>query len=125
MPLFTSDLEITKKLLVTEPLREQAVAQTYTVFLEDMNKECTGTLHENSESVRQRDGISRKLHTPCLEGIYKKVNRKKAVIRVNGEYFSLLIFADDIVLFSVSEEDKDASGAVLRKLICRVQNKYE
>ena len=61
---------------------------------------------ENSSlgrGARQRDNVSPKLFTSCLQhAIINKINWENKGHRIDGEYFSHLIFADDIVLIANS-----------------------
>ena len=65
--------------------------------------------HKDSEKfklgreARQRDNIFPKLFTSCLQyAIIYKNNWENKGIRINGEYLSYLIFANDIVLIANS-----------------------
>ena len=66
-------------------------------------------LHKDSEKLKlgrrakQGDNISPKLFTSCLQNaILNKINWDNNGVRIDGEYLSHLIFADDIVLIANS-----------------------
>ena len=53
--------------------------------------------------ARLGDNISPKLFTSCLQyAIINKINWENKGVRIDGEYLSHLIFADDIVLIANS-----------------------
>ena len=53
--------------------------------------------------ARQGDNISPKLFTSCLQhAIINKINWENKGVRIDGEYLSHLIFADNIVLIANS-----------------------
>ena len=67
-------------------------------------------LHKDSEKfklgrgARQGDNISPKLFTSCLQhAIINKINWENKGVRIDGEYLSNLIFADDIVFIANSK----------------------
>ena len=61
---------------------------------------------EHDKGVRQGDNISPRLFTSCLQdAIIGKINWKDRGIKINGEYLSHLIFADDIVLIAKSTSE--------------------
>ena len=75
--------------------------------MKDLYNGATSTikLHQNSEKIklergaRQGDNISPKLFTACLQdAIIGKLDWEEKGIRVDGEYFAHLEFADDIAI---------------------------
>ena len=98
-----------KKLLGANP--------AYITLLRDLYNGATSTLklHRDSDKiklhmgVRQRDNISPKLFTACLQdAIINKINWEDKGINIDGEHLSHLIFADDIVLVAKSPEELES-----------------
>ncbi|KAI8438500.1 hypothetical protein MSG28_010984 [Choristoneura fumiferana] len=70
--------------------------------------------------VRQGDVISPKLFTAALEDAFKVLDWKGRGININGEYFTHLRFADDIVVMAETMEDLGAMLADLSRVFDRV-----
>ncbi|KAI8424369.1 hypothetical protein MSG28_002896 [Choristoneura fumiferana] len=70
--------------------------------------------------VRQGDVISPKLFTAALEDAFKVLDWKGRGININGEYFTHLRFADDIVVMAETMEDLGAMLADLSRVSDRV-----
>ena len=94
-----------------EGLKNQGVDEAYLNILRNLYSEATSVLrlHKDSEKfklgrgARQGDNISPKLFTSCLQhAIINKINWENKGVRIDGEYLSHLIFADDIVLIANS-----------------------
>ena len=52
--------------------------------------------------VRQGDTISPKIFTTAMEDIFKKLNLQERGVKVDGEKFTDLRYADDVVLIAIS-----------------------
>ena len=94
-----------------EGLKSQAVEEAYLNILRNLYNEATSVLrlHKDSEKfklgrgARLGDNISPKLCTLCLQhAIINNINWENKGVRIEGEYLSHLIFADDIVLIANS-----------------------
>lgn len=91
-------------------LADCRVDHRYSAILQHIYENATASvrLHEETErfrvqrGVRQGDTISPKLFTTLLEYMFKSVELENMGININGENFSHLRFADDIVLISDS-----------------------
>ena len=68
-------------------------------------------LHKESEKirikrgVRQGDTISPKLFTATLESIFKRLNWENKGMKIDGEFFSNLRFANDIFLCTETPQE--------------------
>ena len=109
-PTYPTDDSIEFKPLF-EGLKNQGVDEAYFNFLRNLYSEATSVLwlHKDSEKfklgrgARQGDNVSLKLFTSCLQhAIINKINWENKGVRIDGEYLSHLIFADDIVLIANS-----------------------
>ena len=96
---------------IFEGLKNQGVDEAYLNILRNLYSEATSVLriHKNIEKfklgrgARQGDNISPKLFTSCLQyAIINKINWENKGVRIDSEYLSHLIFADDIVLIDNS-----------------------
>ena len=94
-----------------EGLKSQGVDAAFLNILWNLYSEATSVLrlHKCSEKsklgkgARQGDNISPKLFTSCVQhAIINKINCENKGVRIDGEYLSHLIFADDIVLIANS-----------------------
>ena len=92
-------------------LKNQGVDEANLNILRNLYSEATSVvrLHKDSEKfklgrgTRQGDNISSKLFTSCLQhAIMNKLNWENNGVRIDGEYLSHLIFANDIVLIANS-----------------------
>lgn len=72
------------------------------------------------QGVRQGDVISPKLFTAALEDAFKVLDLKGRGININGEYFTHLRFADDIVVIDETMEDLSAMLTDLNRVFDRV-----
>ena len=86
-----------------ERLKNQGVDEAYLNILRNLYSEATSVLklHKDSEKLklgrgaRKRD-ISLKLFMSCLQhAIINKINWENKGVRIDGEYFSALIFGED------------------------------
>ena len=68
-------------------------------------------LHKESEKirikrgVRQGDTISPKLFTATLESIFRRLNWENKGVKIDGEFLSNLLFADDIFLCTETPQE--------------------
>ena len=94
-----------------EGLMNQGVDEAYLKTLRNLYIEAISVLrlHKDSEKLklgrgaRQGDNISSKLFASCLQhAIINKINWESKGVRIDGEYFSHLIFVDNIVLIANS-----------------------
>ena len=94
-----------------EGLKNQGVDEAYLNIMRNLHSEATSVLwlHKDSEKfklgrgARQGDNISPKLFTSCLQrAIINNINWENKGVRIDGEYLSHLILADDIVLIANS-----------------------
>ena len=94
-----------------EGLKNQGIDEAHLKILRNLYSEATSVLrlHKDSEKfklgrgARQGDNISPKLFTSCLQhAIINKINWENKGVRIDGEYLSHLIFANDIVLIANS-----------------------
>ena len=93
---------------VLEAIKSQGVEQAYVNMLNHIYQHASAfiRLHKDSDifklgkGVRQGDCISPKLFTACLENVFRKLNWEEKGIKIDGEMFTHLRFADDIVLAS-------------------------
>ena len=98
---------------VMKALKNQGVAQTYINTLTNVYTDGTAQIRTDKLSekfkiergVRQGDTLSPNLFTAALEEIFKRTSLDQSGITINGERLSNLRFADDIVLFSETEEE--------------------
>ena len=90
-------------------LANQGVDPAYITILRDLYNGATSTLkfHKDSNKIslergaRQSDNISPKLFIACLQdAIINKIDWEEKGINIDGEHFSHLIFADDIILIA-------------------------
>ena len=95
-------------------LKNHGVDKAYLDIIKHLYHEATSVicLHTDSKKfrlqrgVRQGDNISPRLFTSCLQdAIIGKINWKDRGIKIDGEYLSHLIFADDIVLIAKSTSE--------------------
>ena len=95
-------------------LKNHRVDKAYLNIIKHLYHEATSVIciHTDSKKfrlqrgVRQGDNISPRLFTSCLQvTIISKINWKDRGIKINGEYLSQLIFADDIVLTAKSTSE--------------------
>lgn len=57
-----------------------------------------------------------KIFTACLEGVLRKLVLERTVLRINGEYFGHLRFADDsFVEWDCRTHTNNAGGTTMRK----------
>ena len=104
-----------------DAIKCHGVDPTYVNILKHIYQNATSfiRLHKDSEpfklqkGVRQGDCISPKLFTACLEQVFRKLDWEERGIKIDGEAFNNLRFADDIVLAS---EDPEELQAMLNKL---------
>lgn len=119
IPLFMAFIDYEKAFdsighgAVMEALQNQGVPQTYINTLTNAytggtaqirTDKTSGTI-EIERGVRQGDTLSPILFTAALEEIFKRAELHRMGVNINGEKLSNLRFADDIVLFSNSEEE--------------------
>ena len=95
-------------------LKNHGIDKTYLDIIKCLYHEATSVIHLHTDSkkfrlqrgVRQGDNISPRLFTSCLQdAIIGKINWKDIGIKIDGEYLSHLIFADDIVLITKSTSE--------------------
>jgi hypothetical protein len=94
-----------------DALQNQGVDQVYISILKDLYQNATSVLRLHTDSdkfqlhrgARQGDNISPRLFTSCLQdAIISRINWENRGIKIDGEYLSHLIFADDIILIADS-----------------------
>ena len=95
-------------------VKKHGVDKAYLNIIKHLYHEATSIICLHTESKKFRlqrgvwegDNISPRLFTSCLQdAIIDKVNWKDRGIKINGEYLSHLIFADDIVLIAKSTSE--------------------
>ncbi|EYC17888.1 hypothetical protein Y032_0029g1939 [Ancylostoma ceylanicum] len=105
---------------VLQALVQQGAQRKYIEILREANTGCSTRITffntpisiPISTGVKQRDTISPKLFSACLEMVIRRVNWKK-LIRIDGEHLTHLRFADDLVLLG---EDADTVQKMLNEL---------
>ena len=102
---------------IFDAVKNHGVDKAYLNIIKHLYHETTSVIYLHTDSkkfrlqrgVRQGDNISPRLFTSCLQdAIIGKINWKDRGIKIDSEYLSCLIFADDIVLIvkSTSELQK-------------------
>ena len=94
-------------------LQEQGIEDVYIEILKDLCTGSSGTVHLHKESekirikrgVRQGDTISPNLFTATLESIFRRLNWENKGVKIDGEFFSNLRFADDIFLCTETPQE--------------------
>ena len=94
---------------VFHALKNHGVDKVYLNIIKYLYHKATSVNHLHTDiekfrlkrGVRQGDNISPRLFTSCLpDAIIGKINWKDRGMKINAEYLSRLIFADDIVLIT-------------------------
>ena len=65
--------------------------------------------------VRQGDPISPKLFIATLEEIFRNITWEEKGIHIDGEYFTHLRFADDILIVSQSTKSRECCSTYIKK----------
>lgn len=94
-------------------LKEQGISDGYIRLFKDIYSECTSQirLHELSQripiekGVRQGDSLSPKLFSAVLESVFRRLDWEEKGMNIDGERFTNLRFADDVVLVSEKCEE--------------------
>ena len=99
---------------ISHALKNHGVDKAYLDIIKHLYHEETSVIHLHIDNkklrlqrgVRQGDNILTRIFTSCLQdAIIGKINWKDRGIKINGEYLSHLIFADDVVLIAKSTSE--------------------
>ena len=94
-------------------MQEQGIEYVYIEILKDIYTDSSVTVHLHKESekirikkgVREGDTISPKLFTATLESIFRRLNWENKRVKVDGEFLSIVRFADDILLYTETPQE--------------------
>ena len=71
--------------------------------------------------VRQGDTISPKIFTTAMEDIFKKLNLQERGVKVDGEKFAALRYADDVALIAISVKNMEVQLNELNQGIKKIR----
>ena len=100
-------------LVILTSLQGQGIEDVYIEILKSIYTDSSVTLHLHTESenirikrgVRHGDTISPKMFSATLESIFRRLNWANKGVKIDGEFFSNLRFADDIFICTETPQE--------------------